>query len=110
MSGGPLEGAKREAVEQADRGDFDGAASVLREAASHLMPFAATPDVRDEVEDLEAEAARMEQRAYAPEVDRKYHLARHMAARDMKAAYLGKIARQKRPPKDTHGRRKPKDT
>lgn len=101
--------ARREAVERADRGDFEGAASTLREAAACLMPFAAAPPVREEIDDLAAEAARMEQRDYAPELDRKYHMARGMAARDMKAAYMDKIARQKRPPKDTHRRRKPKE-
>jgi len=101
--------ARREAVERADRGDFDAAASMLQAAASYLMPFAAAPDVQDDVEDLEAEAERMKARDYDAEVDRKYHMARGMAARDMKAAYMDKIARQKRPPRDTHDRGKPKE-
>jgi hypothetical protein len=94
--------ARREAVDRADGGDFDGAAASLRQAAAQLMPYAAAPDVKDEVDDLEAEATRMEQREYDRELDRKYHMARGMAARDMKAMYMEKIARHKprRPRKD----------
>lgn len=101
--------ARREAVERADRGDFDAAASTLHAAAMALTPFAATPDVQDEVDDLKAEALRMEAHDYDAEVDRKYHMARGMAARDMKQAYMDKIARQKRAPKNAHGRRKKKE-
>jgi Ca-activated chloride channel family protein len=94
--------ARREAVDRADGGDFDGAAATLRQAAAQLMPFAAAPDVKDEVDDLEAEAQRMEEHDYDRALDRKYHMARGVAARDMKAMYMEKIARHKprRPRKD----------
>ena len=54
------------------------------------------------MDDLEAEAQRMEEHDYDRALDRKYHMARGVAARDMKAMYMEKIARHKprRPRKD----------
>ncbi|HEX6107102.1 MAG TPA: hypothetical protein VFZ26_16050 [Gemmatimonadales bacterium] len=56
--------AREEAVRRADRGDFDGAAASLRSAARGLAACPPSPGLADEIEDLEAEAARLEQRRY----------------------------------------------
>jgi Ca-activated chloride channel family protein len=84
--------AREEAVRQADQGDFDSAASCLREAASALAACAG-PDSAEEIDDLQAEAARMDQRRYDAG-DRKYQAARAMAARDLKADYAKRVSRR----------------
>jgi hypothetical protein len=47
-----------------------------------------------EIEDLRAEAERLSQRQYGPS-DRKYHGARAMANRDLKAQYLEQVSRKR---------------
>jgi hypothetical protein len=86
--------AREEAVRQADRGEFDGAAASLRDAAGALLECPAAPWVAEEVEDLRAEAARMDQRRYDAS-DRKYQGARAMASRDMKAEYVQRVSRRR---------------
>jgi hypothetical protein len=85
--------AREEAVRQADRGDFDSAASCLREAATALTTCATT-DMAEEIEDLRAEAARMDQQRYDAS-DRKYQAARAMAARDLKADCAQRVSRRR---------------
>jgi Ca-activated chloride channel family protein len=87
--------AREEAVRRADEGDFTAAASQLREAASALLPYGEAPDMAEEIEDLQAEADRMDQRKYEAR-DRKYQAARAMASWDMKAEYNRKINRRGR--------------
>lgn len=85
--------AREEAVRRADDGDFDGAAASLRVAASGLMACPPAPGTAEEIEDLEAEAARLEQRQYEAS-DRKYNSARAMAARELKADYAQRVSRR----------------
>ena len=87
--------AREEAVRRADNGDYDGAASSLREAASSLMFCSQAPGMAEEIEDLEAEAVRMGERQY-DENDRKYQGARAMAAKEMKADYARRVSRRQR--------------
>ncbi len=86
--------AREEAVRRADSGDFDGAASSLRDAASHFMCCSEAPAMAEEIDDLQAEAVRLEQRQYEAG-DRKYQGARAMAARDMKVDYARRVSRRK---------------
>jgi len=85
--------AREEAVRQADQGDFGTAASCLRDAAVALTACAAAPGVAEEIDDLQAEAARMDQRRYHAS-DRKYQGARAMAARELKADYAQRVSRR----------------
>jgi Ca-activated chloride channel family protein len=87
--------AREEAVRRADEGDFPAAASHLREVASALLPYGDAPDLAEEIEDLQAEADRMDQRKYEAR-DRKYQAARAMASWDMKTEYNRKISRRGR--------------
>ena len=98
--------ARQEAVDHADRGDFENAANMLREASAKLAALPSTPHLADEIEDLEAEAQRMEAEQYEP-MDRKYHMARMNAARDLNVAYAEKISRRKRGKRPGRPRRKP---
>ncbi|HET7470642.1 MAG TPA: VWA domain-containing protein [Gemmatimonadales bacterium] len=84
--------AREEAVRQADQGDFDSASACLREAAAALANWDG-PDTREEIDDLQAEAAKMDQRRYDA-TDRKYQAARAMAARDLKAEYAKRVSRR----------------
>jgi hypothetical protein len=84
--------AREEAVRRADAGDLGGAAQSLQQAYSLLKPYQAEPGVQEEIEDLTAEAQRLQDRHYDA-ADRKYHSARAMAMRDEKAAYLKKMRR-----------------
>ncbi len=86
--------AREEAVRRADHGQFDGAAANLRAAATALGPYAAVPDIAEEIDDLEAEAARLERQCYDAS-DRKYQGARAMAAREQKAAYAQRVSRRR---------------
>ncbi len=86
--------AREEAVRRADDGDFDGAAASLREAAADLMAAPPTPITAEEIEDLQAEAARLDQRQYEAS-DRKYNAARAMAGRDLKASYAERVSRRR---------------
>jgi Ca-activated chloride channel family protein len=85
--------AREEAVRQADQGDFDTAASCLRDAAAALSSCASAPGVAEEIDDLRAEAGRMEERRYNAS-DRKYQGARAMAARELKADYVQRVSRR----------------
>ena len=84
--------AREEAVRRADEGDFTAVASQLREAASALLPYAGAPEMVEEIEDLQAEAAKMDERKYEAR-DRKYQGARAMASWNMKTDYSRKISR-----------------
>ncbi len=86
--------AREEAVRRADGGDFDAAAASLRDAAGGLAACPAASGVAEEIEDLEAEASGMDQRRYDAS-DRKYHGARAMAARDLKAEYAQRVSRRR---------------
>jgi len=72
---------------------FGTAASCLRDAAVALTACAAAPGVAEEMDDLQAEAARMDQRRYDAS-DRKYQGARAMAARELKADYAQRVSRR----------------
>jgi Ca-activated chloride channel family protein len=86
--------AREDAVRHADRGDFDAASRSLHEAARGLLPYHDDAAIAEEIEDLEAEATRLEERRYEA-ADRKYHLARGQARREMKVAYENKLSRRR---------------
>ena len=54
----------------------------------------AVPFIAEEMRDLDAEAMRLEAQEYQA-VDRKYHGARAMAVRDLKADYARNVSRKK---------------
>jgi len=85
--------AREEAVRQADSGEFDVAASCLRDAADALTACGSAPGVAEEIDDLQAEAARLDERRYDAS-DRKYQGARAMAARELKAGYAQRVSRR----------------
>ena len=85
--------AREEAVRLADRGELDGAAASLGAAAAALSLCPTSPVVAEEIADLEAEAARLRERLYEAS-DRKYHAARAMAGRDLKADYAARVSRR----------------
>ena len=84
--------AREAAIQQADLGDFDGAANVLREAGCNLLAYAGDADVAREIEDLKGQAARLHSRLYDAS-DRKYDAAMAMGTRDGKEQYLSSIDR-----------------
>jgi Ca-activated chloride channel family protein len=86
--------AREEAVRRADEGDFDSAAASLGQAAAFLAACPGAPDLAEEIDDLRAEAARMQKRLYDVS-DRKYHGARAMANREQKANYAEKVSRRR---------------
>ncbi len=86
--------AREEAIRQADRGEFDGAAMRLSEAATVLKAIPPSPAVIEEIEDLQEAAARLRQRQYESS-DRKYHGARVMATLEDKADYAARVSRQR---------------
>jgi len=86
--------AREEAIRRADRGDYHGAAASLREAVTQLSVCEGVPMIAEEIEDLAAEAARLDARQYEA-VDRKYHGARAMANRDQKAEYARNVSRRR---------------
>ena len=88
--------AREEAVRRADRGDFGGAAESLRAVASSLAACPNAPELAEEIEDLQANAARLDERRYDAS-DRKYQGARAMANRDLKAEYAQRVSRRRRP-------------
>ncbi|HEX5817463.1 MAG TPA: VWA domain-containing protein, partial [Gemmatimonadales bacterium] len=72
---------REEAVRRADGGDFDGAARALRSVSEVMRPHAAYDGVlREEVADLDREAARLAAHEYSA-ADRKYHRVRSSSAR-----------------------------
>jgi len=87
--------AREEAVRRADEGDFDGAAASLKAAVTAMQAAPPGAGVEEEVEDLRAEAARLEERRFDA-TDRKYNRAQAMAGRDMKAAYARQVRRPRK--------------
>ena len=59
------------------------------------MPYASSPEVAEEIEDLGARARRLRQGSYSA-MDRKYDSARAMAGREQKQAYIEKMRRTKK--------------
>ncbi|HYC30661.1 MAG TPA: VWA domain-containing protein [Gemmatimonadales bacterium] len=86
--------AREDAMRLADSGDFDRAAASLAGAASALAACPPSSAVREEMEDLEAEAGRLRERLYEAK-DRKYQAARAMAARELKADYAQRVSRRR---------------
>ena len=86
--------AREAAIEQADGGDLDGAAGMLREASEMLCGYASDPQVAEEIEDLRAESERLRNGEYSP-LDRKYHEARSHARHEGKEAFIGKLSRRR---------------
>lgn len=85
--------AREEAVRRADDGDFGAAASILREGSARMAPMASMDAVlQEEMEDLRAQAERMESRNYTA-ADRKYNRAMSSSAREAKEAYMRKLRR-----------------
>jgi len=91
--------AREEAVERADRGEYDQAAAVLREAQQNLAGYKDDPAIAEEMEDLAAEADRLAAHSYDAS-DRKYHLARGYGAREGRSSYIDKVSRRKRKRRD----------
>jgi Ca-activated chloride channel family protein len=87
--------ARDEAIQQADAGNFDGAANTLRVARDNLARYASHAEVAEEMEDLAMEAGRLAQHEYDAS-DRKYHMARGMAEYSANMVYKERIARRKR--------------
>jgi hypothetical protein len=85
---------REEAIEHADRGEFDAAARALADASNKLAPHATDPVIAEEAEDLRAEAERLRTEEYSPH-DRKYHEARSHGAWESKDAYLRKLSRRR---------------
>ena len=85
--------AREEAIRRADEGNFEGAAASLREAASGMAACPMAPEMAEEMEDLEAEAVRLESHVYEAR-DRKYQAARAMANRELKADYARQVSRR----------------
>lgn len=90
--------AREEAVKRADRGHYDEAAAVLREAQQNLAGYKDDPVVAEEMEDLAAEADRLASHSYDAS-DRKYHLARGHGVRESRPGYIDKVSRRKRKPR-----------
>ena len=87
--------AREEAVRQADEGDLSSAASSLRSAHTMLGSLPRSAQLDEEMEDLEAEAKRMEEGEYGA-MDRKYHLARSVGMHNLREGYVDKLSRRKR--------------
>ena len=67
--------AREEAIRLADQGNFEGAAASLREVMGRMSVCESVPLIAEEMQDLHAEAMRLEARKYEA-ADRKYHGAR----------------------------------
>jgi Ca-activated chloride channel family protein len=87
--------AREEAVRLADTGDFDRAATALETAAASLNACCLGPADAEEVQDLREEAMRIRSKVYEAR-DRKYHSARAMASRELKAEYVARLNRRPR--------------
>ena len=66
----------------------------LREAMGRMSVCESVPIIAEEIQDLHAEAMRLEARVYEA-IDRKYHGARAMANRDLKAGYAKSVSRRR---------------
>ena len=86
--------AREEAIRRADEGNFEGAAASLREAAAGMTACPMAPEIAEEMEDLEAEAVRLEAHIYEAS-DRKYQGARALANRELKAEYAQRVSRRR---------------
>ena len=86
--------AREEAVRRADEGDFDAAAACLARRGRRARGLPDAPGCREEIEDLRAEAAQLDERRYDA-ADRKYQGARAMAARELKADYAQRVSRRR---------------
>jgi Ca-activated chloride channel homolog len=86
--------AREEAMRLADDGEFDRAAASLAGAAAALAACPPSPMLSEEMQDLEAEAGRLREQLYEAR-DRKYHAARSMAARELKAEYAQRVSRRR---------------
>ena len=86
--------AREEAIRLADEGDLGAAARTLRDATQACMAYASDPGIAEEVEDMRAQAVRLEEESYSA-LDRKYVSARAMAGRDMKVGYVEKMRRSR---------------
>ena len=84
---------RTDAVHAADEGRYDEAARLLRQASEALNRVC--PEATEEIEDLRAEAGRIEGRHYDSR-DRKYHLARGAAVLEGRRTYLEKLSRRRR--------------
>lgn len=79
-----------EAVRAADDGQFEAAASLMRQAAESLAR--ACPEAGEEVADLQAQGERLAERRYERE-DRKYNIAMKDAMSMSRSSYSDKIRR-----------------
>jgi hypothetical protein len=86
--------AREEAIRRADEGNFEGAVASLREAVAGMAACPMISEMAEEMEDLEAEAVRLESRIYEAG-DRKYQAARAMANREMKGQYAERVSRRR---------------
>ena len=86
--------ARIEAISEADRGDYSSASSKLRSAKELLVHYIDEPGVREEMEDLEAEAGKLKGGLFDA-ADRKYHAALAMSRREGKSGYFGKLRRKR---------------
>ena len=84
--------AREEARERGQRGDFEGAAAMLREASVACM---ASPGMSEQADDLREMASKYESNAVSP-ADEKYLYQRAYNARRGKERYEQKIARPRR--------------
>ena len=82
-------------MRQADAGDFHSAAGTLRDASAKLYGCAPSAAIDEEIEDLDAEAGRLEEGQWDASA-RKYHLARSAGPAEASQAYIDKISRSKR--------------
>lgn len=87
--------ARDEARKMGRRGDFTGAAGMLREAS---IACADSPGMEEQAEDLAMMASKYELRSVSPS-DEKYLYQRAYNARRGKAMYEEKISRTKKPPR-----------
>jgi Ca-activated chloride channel homolog len=91
---------RTDAVRAADEGRYAEAARLLRQASDALNRMC--PEAAEEIEDLLAEAGRIEDRHYDSR-DRKYHLARGSAVLQGRHSYLDKLSRRRRAPDPDQG-------
>lgn len=83
-------GTRDQAVQAADQGQFEAAASLMHRAAASLA--SACPDATEEIADLQAQAERLAKRRYERE-DRKYNIAMKDAMFMSRTSYADKIRR-----------------
>ena len=84
--------AREEAMRLADTGDLDGAAQRLGRAIRECAHAMSSLVVAEEVADLEAEAARLQERRFSG-MDRKYNLKMAQSVQQGTVGYSRKIRR-----------------